>query len=376
MKVTKIPAPVKDISTFKRGLFALLVPLFDEFRGSVHVGGVHDCGVTNEGLDKGLKFCITGGFENVGEEGVLHYAELDALLEALATQLAGLSGIESGDIRDVEIGICLQLFRDILDNLILKFFLHNSQFLLGTVEECLEVNFNAGAHRGCESAALHVSTLEGLGFELGDRIQHLCSILIDLLGSEGDLAYASVHNAGLVDLEVDLTALDVLDGVTDFHGNGAGLGVRHEAAGAEDLTEGTDLRHNGRGADDDVDVGPTALDLLDVFVETCIVGSCCLCLVHLVGGAERENAHDLTGSVREGDNAADHLVGLTGVNAEIHGELDGRVELGESNILQKSARLCERINLGVVELGHHRLLIFRSLTHSACSIKGPWGIHR
>ena len=182
MKVTKIPAPVKDISTFKRGLFALLVPLFDEFRGSVHVGGVHDCGVTNEGLDKGLKFCISGGLENVGEESVLHYAELNALLEALAAQFAGLSGIKSGNIRDVEIGICLQLFRDILDNLIFKFFLHNTQFLLGTIEECLEINLDAGAHRGSESAALHISTLEGLRLEFRNGVEHLCCIFVELLG--------------------------------------------------------------------------------------------------------------------------------------------------------------------------------------------------
>ena len=45
-------------------------------------------------------------------------------------------------------------------------------------------------------------------------------------------------------------------------------------------------------------------------------------LIFLIGGAEHKDPDDLTGSVRKGDNATDHLVGLTRVDTEVRGDLD------------------------------------------------------
>ena len=57
------------------------------------------------------------------------------------------------------------------------------------------------------------------------------------------LADAAVRDAGLLDAELDRTALGVLDGLGDVRGHGADLGVGHQAAGAEYLTKLTDNAH-------------------------------------------------------------------------------------------------------------------------------------
>ena len=59
------------------------------------------------------------------EEGVLHYVELDAFLEACAAELYGLACIESGNVSNVEIRVLSELSRDCFNNLIFNFFLHN-----------------------------------------------------------------------------------------------------------------------------------------------------------------------------------------------------------------------------------------------------------
>ena len=49
--------------------------------------------------------------------------------------------------------------------------------------------------------------------------------------------------------------------------------------------------------------------------------------VGLVADGEDDHPGGLAGAVRQVDGAADHLVGLARVDAQAHGDLDGRVEL-------------------------------------------------
>src|SRR5690606_3962171 len=50
--------------------------------------------------------------------------------------------------------------------------------------------------------------------------------------------------------------------------------------------------------------------------------------ISLGATGEHSNAHGLAGAVGQVDDAADHLVGVAGVNTQIHCDLDGLVELG------------------------------------------------
>ena len=57
----------------------------------------------------------------------------------------------------------------------------------------------------------------------------------------------------------------------------------------------------------------------------------------------------MAGAVGQVDHAAHHLVGVLGIDPEIHGDLDGLVELGLGALLDQLDRLGERIGLVAVD---------------------------
>ncbi len=158
-------------------------------------------------------------------------------------------------------------------------------------------------------------------------------VLGQLLGGEGGLADDECQVGVLVDAELDTTTLDVCDGLRDVHGHGAGLGVRHEATGAQDAAEAADLAHEVGGSNGDVEVGVALGDLLDELVAADLVGACGDRFLSARTNGEDEDAGGLAGAVRQGHGAADHLVRLAGVDTESEDDLNGRVELGDGGLL-------------------------------------------
>ena len=176
----------------------------------------------------------------------------------------------------------------------------------------------------------------------------------------------------LIDLEVDLTGLGFLDSLADFHRDGAGLGVGHQATGTEDATKSTNLGHAAGHGDDDIDVSPTTLNLGDILIKTVVVGTGGFGLFLLVGGAEHEDADGLTRAVRQGHAAANHLVGLAGVNTQTHIDIDGRVELREGDFLHNADSLFERIHFATVKFGDSFFLFFCQFCHVGLFL---WSTH-
>ena len=154
----------------------------------------------------------------------------------------------------------------------------------------------------------------------------------------------------LVDAELDLAALDVGDSLGHVHRHGAGLRVRHEAAGAQDLTETTDLAHEvGRG-DSRVEVGVAGGHLLDELVATDLVGTGRAGLLRLGGVGEHDDLGGLTRAVRQVDRATDHLVRLARVDAQAERDLDGRVVLDRGGLLGETDRVQGRVHRVGVDL--------------------------
>src|SRR5690606_34432820 len=94
--------------------------------------------------------------------------------------------------------------------------------------------------------------------ESQDLVQRRHVVLDQLLIGEGDLPDDVVQVGRTVGAELDLAALDVRDSLGDIHGHGAGLRVRHEAAGTEHAAQLADLAHEVRGGHGRVEVGPAA----------------------------------------------------------------------------------------------------------------------
>nr|AHE14889.1 hypothetical protein asmbl_12 [uncultured bacterium] len=231
------------------------------------------------------------------------------------------------------------------------------------VPGAVRVDRDARAHGGRDGDLLDVPAL-GRG-RLG--AQHLVQgggVVLHQLGLvEGGLADHQVQVGLLVDAEVDLPALDVVDGLGDVGGHGAGLRVRHQATGAEDAGDAAHLGHLVRRRDRGVEVQEAALDPLDQVVGADDVGAGGLGLGGLVTGREHDDAGGLAGAVRQVDGAADHLVGLARVDAQPDRDLDGGVVAGGGGPLGQTGRLQRAVQALVVDLRGRLAVLLAVLRH-------------
>ena len=116
--------------------------------------------------------------------------------------------------------------------------------------------------------------------------------------------------------------LTSLDRPLEVERDGPGLGVRHQAAPAEDLAELADQAHRVGRRERDVELEPAGLDLLDQVLAADLVGAGAERLLGLLALGEDRDADDLAGAVREHDRAADHLVGVARIDPEPEVRLD------------------------------------------------------
>src|SRR5664279_2958070 len=120
-----------------------------------------------------------------------------------------------------------------------------------------------------------------------------------------------MNDSGFINLEINLTLLHFFNSLTNFHSNSSTFGVRHQSAWTEYSTKLTDLSHNRWHGYNNIHICPTAFDLVNKIVKTNEIGSGFSCFTLLVGGTENENTCLFSCSVREGNNAANHLIGFS-----------------------------------------------------------------
>ena len=198
-------------------------------------------------------------------------------------------------------------------------------------------DLDARTHGGGDHAAADILTLGSGGLSLDDGAHQSVEVLLELLGTEGDLADGAVDDVGLVETVLDLTGFDLVDGGGDVGGHSAGLGGGHQTLGAEHLTKTADDTHHVGGRHDDVEVKPVLLgDLLHQLHAAGIVGAGSQSLVELGVLGEDQHLAGLAGAVGQDDGAAHLLVGVTGVNTQLDVDFHGLVELGGSGLDDES----------------------------------------
>ena len=212
------------------------------------------------------------------------------------------------------------------------------------------VDRDARARGRRDDDLLQVAALRRRRLGAQDLVQRGAVVLGQRLLVEGRLADHKVQVGLLVNAEVDLAALDVVDGLGDVRRDGARLRVRHQATRAEDARDAADLGHLIRCGDRGVEVQEAALDLLDQVVAADDVGSCGGGLFGLVTDREHRDTGRLTGAVRQIYGAAHHLVGLARVDAEPDRDLDGGVLLLGRRLLGQLRRLQRRVQPFPVDL--------------------------
>lgn len=114
-----------DESTFEDGLLICRGELFDDLGGRVTDIGEHYSRVAGEsGVEVGELAVYR--LNSLLDKGVLDDHELDVPLKAETTQRAGLLGVETLDVNEVEVGVALERLNELVNECGFIFFSHDS----------------------------------------------------------------------------------------------------------------------------------------------------------------------------------------------------------------------------------------------------------
>src|SRR5690606_35875779 len=215
----------------------------------------------------------------------------------------------------------------------------------------VKIDACTATHGGGHGELTHVDTLGSSRTSLVQGIDQSSKVGLQLFNFERSTANGGVDDTGLVGTVLHLTCLGVLHRSGNVGGDGTNLGVGHQATGAEHLAEGTHDTHGVRRSDDHVEVQVAGLDAFGQVFHTDDVGTSCLGSFSLFALSEYGNAYALAGAGRQHDGATHELVGLTGVDTQLNGHVDGLIELGGGSFLHQAQSLGDRVQLGAINFG-------------------------
>ena len=130
--------------------------------------------------------------------------------------------------------------------------------------------------------------------------------------------------------------------LADFGRDGAGTRRRHQPARTEHAPQRTDHAHHVGSGDAGVELGPAVLDLLGQLVAADFIGPGGLGLLGQVSLGEHDHPQRLADAVRQHDRAADQLIGLLGIDAQPHRDVDRLIELRVVELLEQGHGLVDR----------------------------------
>ena len=153
-----------------------------------------------------------------------------------------------------------------------------------------------------------------------------------------------MHQRGLVGAKLYLAGLGFPDRRSHVEGHGSGLRVGHQPARAKHLTQAAHrLHHVGRG-NHGVEVRPVFfLDLLHHLFAAHDVGARRFGFAHLFATGDDQDLLGFAQPMRQDHSAADHLVGMLGIDSQAHGQVHCLVKLGVLHFLQKRHRVLKRV---------------------------------
>ena len=182
-----------------------------------------------------------------------------------------------------------------------------------------------------------------------------------------------MDDVGLVQTVLDLTSLGLLDSLGNVHRNRTSLRVRHQALRTEHAAQTADNAHDVRGRDNNVELEEVfLLDALHQVLSAYDVSAGSQRLVSLRALGEHRYADVLAGAVGQYDRAADLLVSVTGVNAQLNVQLNGLVELGLRGGNNGGKRLSGIVQLGAVDRLCAVYILF-TFMHNKSSLSGNAG---
>src|SRR5690554_5343517 len=115
---------------------------------------------------------------------------------------------------------------------------HGPKFFADLDSQRIEVDTCTATHGGGHGYLAQVHTLGSCRTRLVQGVNQSSQVGLQLFDFKGSTTDCGVDDASLVGTVLNLTSLGVLHSRSDVRSHGANLGVRHQAAGTEHLTQG------------------------------------------------------------------------------------------------------------------------------------------
>ena len=177
----------------------------------------------------------------------------------------------------------------------------------------------------------------------------------------------------LVQTVLHLTGFDVGDGGGDVRGDGAGLGVGHEALGAQQTAQTAHQTHHVGSGHGHVETEPALfLDLFHHVFRAHEIGAGGFGFFSLVALGEDQDLAGDAGAAGQHHGAADLLVGLTGVQVEADGQFHGLVEFGLGVGFHHLQGFRGFIESGKVRAFHSVAVFLAMFRHKIILLCGRW----
>src|SRR5690606_36096110 len=136
-----------------------------------------------------------------------------------------------------------------------------------------------------------------------------------------------------IDLEINLTTLDIGHGFTHFGRYCTGFGVWHQVARAQNASQLSDLCHDTWHGNNDINVSPSSFDLADIIIQSHVVGTGCPGFFLLVGSTKYQNTYGFTCTMWQCGDPPYHLICLTRIYAEAYINIHGCIKFGGGDLL-------------------------------------------
>ena len=183
-----------------------------------------------------------------------------------------------------------------------------------------------------------------------------------------------MNHARLIDAEFYFTGFGFTNGRSDVRGNGSGLGVRHQSTRTEQFAQARHTAHHVRRGHDYIVIEPIFLEnLFDHLVATEEIGTGVFRGLDFVARGNDEHPNRLTQTIGQDNRAADHLVGLLGVDTEAHVHFNGFVEFGVLDLLNERYGFSEAVKTSLHLFSRSGVLLTWFIWHILTGPNDPGG---
>src|SRR5919201_516953 len=213
------------------------------------------------------------------------------------------------------------------------------------------IDVDAWAHGARQCNRLDVGVLGGGRLRPDDLVYERRVVLEQLALVEALLADRDMDVGAAIGAVLELSGLRVLDRLPHVHRHRARLRIGHLSARAEDPAESADDAHLVGCGDRDVEVVEAFVDPRGEITGPDHISARLLRLARLLPLGEDGDTRLATRPVRQHQRAAQLLLGVAHVQAEVEVRLDGLVELRGFRALEQPDCLDGRVEMLAVDLG-------------------------